>query len=42
MDMSLSKHDTPMTQGDHPELDDSVLLDDNDHTKCLSVCSIGL
>ena len=33
LDMSLSKHDTPMTQGDHPELDDSVLLDDDDHTK---------
>ena len=25
LDMLLSKHDTPMTQGDHPEIDESVV-----------------
>ena len=29
----LSKHDTPMAAGDHPELDDSQILNDEDHTK---------
>lgn len=30
---TLPKHDTPMKAGDHPELDDSTLLSDEDHTK---------
>ena len=29
----LPKRDIPMSQGDHPELDTSVLLGDSDHTK---------
>ena len=33
--MSLSKYDTLMIQGDYPELDDLVLLDDEDYTKYL-------
>ena len=32
-DMTLPKRDVPMTHGDHPELEDSVILDDDGHTK---------
>lgn len=30
---SLLKHDVPMVSGDHPELDETELLGDEDHTK---------
>ena len=29
--MTLTKHDTPMTQGDHPELDQADFLNDEEH-----------
>eukprot|EP00957_Ditylum_brightwellii_P020917 1577521-Ditylum_brightwellii.AAC.1 len=29
----LTKHDTPMVTGDHPELDDTKVLDDTAHQK---------